>query len=166
METELGLFRAAIIVWVSGLVVSALLGGFVSPLAWSLVAPRGGVDHRWVLAAVVVALHALLGAIGVTFGVDLVGFRISYAPAVFALAFAGVLSLALTSLLVAAQTPTTSTDPTGVALPALGLALWPVSLLVGIVLPAFLVNAAASTATAGSAPPEVPPYPPIPPYSG
>jgi hypothetical protein len=34
MESELGLMRAAIIVWVSGAVVSALLGILISPVAW------------------------------------------------------------------------------------------------------------------------------------
>ena len=77
METELGVFRAALIVWVSGAFVSAALGAFVSSLAWTLLSgSRVNGDHRWGLFAAIVAAHALLGAVGVTFGVGFFGFRV------------------------------------------------------------------------------------------
>lgn len=165
METELGVFRAALIVWVSGAFVSAALGAFVSSLAWTLLSgSRVNGDHRWGLFAAIVAAHALLGAVGVTFGVGFFGFRISYASAVFALLLGGAIGMVITYFVVKAQTHTQTGDPRAIAIPAFGLATWPLQLLVGTLLPAFLVNAAASPSASLSAPPEVPPYPPYPPY--
>jgi hypothetical protein len=48
MEQELGFIRAVIIVWVSGAVVSVLLGMLVSPIAWAMIAGSGRqIDARW-----------------------------------------------------------------------------------------------------------------------
>jgi hypothetical protein len=164
VETQLGVFRAALILWVSGAFVTAVLGAFASPVAWSLLSGSGRGEHRWGLLAAILAAHALLGAVGVTFGVGFFGFRISYASAVFALLLGGAVGMVITSFLVEAQTQTQSSDPRAIAIPALGLATWPLQLLVGTLLPAFLVNAAASPSASRAATPEVPPYPPYPPY--
>jgi hypothetical protein len=162
--TQLGLARAAIVVWLSKTAVGVLLAMFVSPFAWALfVGTAHHVDDRWGIAATVVTLEALLGAIGVTFGVGLCGFRIGYASAALALAVGGAVTTVVTSVLVTRA----SGDPTGIAVPALGPALMPLSLLLGTLLPAFLVNAAASPPAAQALRPDLPPYPPdLPPYSG
>src|SRR5512132_2577375 len=77
VESQLGLFRAAIIVWVSGVVASALLGILVSPVAWALVAGSARhIDQRWGLTAILVLVNALIAGAGVTFGVGIFGFRL------------------------------------------------------------------------------------------
>ena len=74
MQRQLGLLRAAIIVWVSGAVVSVLLAILVSPTAWVLIAGSSRhLDARWGYAATLVAVNALLGAVGLTIGVSLFG---------------------------------------------------------------------------------------------
>jgi hypothetical protein len=78
MEQELGFVRAVIIVWVSGAVASMLLGMLVSPIAWAMIAGSGRhIDARWGSVLLVVGINALLGAIGVTLGVGLFGYRLS-----------------------------------------------------------------------------------------
>jgi hypothetical protein len=96
MEQELGFSRAVIIVWVSGAVASVLLGMLVSPIAWAMIAGSGRqIDARWGSVLVVVGINALLGAIGVTVGVGLFGYRLSYPSAVFALAVGGIAAVAV-----------------------------------------------------------------------
>jgi hypothetical protein len=151
--------RAAVILWVSGAVASAILAEFASPVAWALLSGSGRHGDRWSLVVAIVAVHALLGAVGVTIGVGFYGFRISYASAVFALLVGGAVGMAFTVLLVEGLTHTQTGDPRAIAVPALGLATWPLQLVLGTLLPAFLVNSAATPSPA-SAPPEVPPYPP------
>jgi hypothetical protein len=157
VESQLGLFRAAIIVWVSGVVASALLGILVSPVAWALVAGSARhIDQRWGLTAILVLVNALIAGAGVTFGVGIFGFRLSYGSAVFALAAGGFLAAVVTSFIYAQ----TAGDTTGLAIPALGPAIWPLRLLLGLLLPAFLINGSASPESLKPLPPEVPPQPP------
>jgi hypothetical protein len=112
------------------------------------------VDQRYGFAATLVAVNALLAAVGVTLGVGLFGFRVSYGMAVFALTAGGLLAVVVTRLLLVRS----AGDPTGVALPALGSALWPLRLLLGLLLPAYIINGSASPA--GYRTPEAPPEPP------
>ncbi len=165
METQLGVLRAVLILWVSGAVASAVLGAFASPVAWAFLSASHSAEHaHWGLLGTLVAAHALLGAVGVTVGVGFVGFRISYGSAVFALLVGGALGMMIATFLLESQVHAQSGDAQALAIPALGLALWPLELLVGTLLPACLVNAAASPAVASSTgPPEVPLYPPYPP---
>ena len=141
MEQQLGVLRAAVIVWLSGAVVSALLAVFISPLAWALLAGSARhIDNRLGVATTLVVVNALLAGIGVTVGVRLFGFRLSYALAVFALAAGGFAAL-LASRYLYSQT---ANDPTGIAVPALGSFLWSLRLLLSLFVPAFLINAMAS----------------------
>ena len=156
-EPKLGLMRTVIIVWASGALASSLLAIFISPVAWVLIAGSAQhLDHRWGLTATLVVANALLAGVGVAFGARLFGFRLSYGSAVFALAVGGVLAAGVASFLFAR----TATDPTGIALPALGPALWPLRVLLGILLPAYIINAIASHGAAEPAPPDAlrPPY--------
>jgi hypothetical protein len=156
MEQELGFIRAVIIVWVSGAVVSVLLGMLVSPIAWAMIAGSGRqIDARWGSVLVVVGINALLGAIGVTVGVGLFGYRLSYPSAVFALAVGGIAAVAVTRFLFMRATST----PSGVSLPVFTPVYWPLSVLLGTLLPAFIVNTLASRRsypTSRNAPPEPP----------
>jgi hypothetical protein len=161
VEKELGVIRAVVILWVSGTVTSALLGAFATPIAYGLIGGSGGyVEHRWGLVAAIVVADALIGAVGVTIGVGFFGFRIGYEAAFFALLVGGALTMAFTVFFVQAESHTHTGDPRAIAIPALGLATWPLQLLVGTLLPAFLVNAAARPSAARMAPPEIPPPPP------
>jgi hypothetical protein len=156
-EPKLGLMRTAIIVWASGALAASLLAIFISPVAWALIAGSARhIDQQWGLAATLVVANALLTGVGVTFGARLFGFRLSYGSAVFALAVGGFLATAVTRFLFAR----TATDPTGIALPAIGPALWPLRVLLGILLPAYIINAIASHGAADPAPPDAlrPPY--------
>jgi hypothetical protein len=156
-EPKLGLMRTAVIVWASGVLASSLLAIFISPVAWALIAGSARhIDQQWGLAATLVVANALLAGVGVTFGARLFGFRLSYASAVVALAFGGVLATGITRFLFAR----TATDPTGIAIPALGPALMPLRVLLGILLPAYIINAIASRGSADPVPPEAlrPPY--------
>jgi len=167
VEKELGVLRAVVILWVSGTVTSFVLGAFATPIAYSLSGVSGGyVEHRWGIVAAIVVADALIGAVGVTVGVGFFGFRISYEAAFFALLVGGALTMAFTIFFVQAQLHTNTSDPRSIAIPALGLATWPLQLLVGTLLPAFLVNSAARPSVARSAPPEIPPPPPYGGYQG
>src|SRR6476620_3955584 len=156
MEQELGFIRAVIIVWVSGAVVSVLIGMLVSPIAWAMIAGSGRqIDARWGSVLVVVGINALLGAIGVTVGVGLFGYRLSYPSAVFALAVGAIAAVAVTRFLFMRSTST----PSGVPLPVFTPVYWPLSVLLGTLLPAFIVNTLASRRsypTSRDAPPEPP----------
>jgi hypothetical protein len=159
MESRLGLLRAAIIVWVSGLVAGAFLSLFFSQMAWALLArSTRHFDHRWGLTAALVIADELVTGACVTFGVGLVGFRVSHSSAVVAVGFSGFLTAGFSTLLYSG----TPADPTGIALPALGLGFWPVGILLGLVLPAYLIDAVASSQSPAPVPPVV--HPPEPPY--
>jgi hypothetical protein len=154
-ERELGLARAAIVVWVSSALASIILGMFVSPVAWAMIAGSGRhIDARWGSVLLVVGINALLGAIGVTLGVGLFGYRLGYPSAFVALAVGGIVQVGFTRFLVAHSTGT----PDALALPAIAPLLWRVSLLLTILLPAVIVNglAAQSYPPAADAPPEPP----------
>lgn len=153
-EHELGLARAIIIVWVSGAVASALLSTFLSPVAWAmLLGSASHVDRQWGSVALAVGLGALLGAIGVTIGVSLFGFRLSYASAAVALAIGGILADAIMRFVVARTTR--SAD--GFQLPVLAPLIWPLHLMLNTLLPAFIVNEVASKRGSSSASPDLPP---------
>jgi hypothetical protein len=155
-EHQLGLARAIIIVWVSGIVASALISTFLSPVAWAMLLGSGNhVDRQWGSAAVAIAIASLLGAIGVTVGVSLCGFELGYASAAVALTLGGILAEAVMRFLVARTTRTAD----GFTLPAIGPMLWPLQLLLGTLLPAFIVNALASKRRSNH---EVPPQLPYP----
>jgi hypothetical protein len=152
---RLGLVRTIVILWISGAVVQALLTSVVLPhrIAWTILGGslrRGEVD-RWE-AVVFVAVTALLGAAGVCVGVRIVGFRVGYGVAAFALA----LGTTLTTALALATLTSTRGDATGIAAPAFGVLLFPLQLLLGLVLPAYLVDTGAS--------PSARPVSPEPPY--
>ena len=164
MDTQLGLVRAIVILWVSGAVASVLVGMFVSPVGWSVLGGSNRFADAGVIVAVV-ALQALVGAVGVTIGVEFCGFRISYASAVVAVLVGGVLGMAFTVFFAEVQPHAPTTDPRAELIPALGALTWPLQLVVGTLLPAFLVNAAARPPASCSAPPEIPPYPPAGGYS-
>jgi hypothetical protein len=158
-DDQLGLARAIIIVWVSGAVASALLSTFLSPVAWAMILGSAShVDRQWGSVALIVGLGALLGAIGVTLGVSLFGFRLSYASAFVALVIGGILVEAVMRFLVARTTRTAD----GFQLPALGPLIWPLHLLLNTLLPAFIVNELASSRRRHPAMPEVPPELPYP----
>jgi hypothetical protein len=153
-EHQLGLARAIIIVWVSGAVASALLSTFLSPVAWAmLLGSASHVDRQWGSVALAVGLGALLGAIGVTVGVSLLGFRLSYASAAVALAVGGILAEAVMRFFVARTTRAAD----GFQLPVLGPLIWPLHLLLNTLLPAFIVNELASKRRSSSASPDLPP---------
>jgi hypothetical protein len=85
--------------------------------------------------------------------VSLCGFRLGYASAAIALAVGGILAEAV-MYFVFARTARTAN---GFTLPAIGPMLWPLQLLLGTLLPAFIVNALASNRHTRSAPDELPP---------
>jgi hypothetical protein len=158
-DHQLGLARAIIIVWVSGAVASALLSTFVSPVAWAMILGSANhVDREWGSVALIVGLGALLGAIGVTVGVSIFGFRLSYGSAFVALLVGGILAEAVMRFLVARTTRTAD----GIPLPALAPLVWPLHLLLNTLLPAFVVNELASKRRSRPASPEVPPELPYP----
>jgi hypothetical protein len=141
MEQELGFLRAVLIVWVSGAVVSALLGILVSPIAWAMIYGSGRqIDARWGSVLVVVGINALLGAIGVTIGVGAFGYRLSYPSAVLALALGGIAAVVVTRFFVMRATST----PSGALVPVFTPVYWPLSVLLGTLLPALIVNTLAS----------------------
>jgi hypothetical protein len=70
MGSRLGLMRAALIVWASGTVASAVLALLVSPTGWAFIAGSARqIDGRWGYAVTFVLLDALLAAVGVTIAV-------------------------------------------------------------------------------------------------
>jgi hypothetical protein len=141
MGSRLGLMRAALIVWASGTVASAVLALLVSPTGWAFIAgSTRHIDERWGYAATFVLLDALLAAVGVTIAVWLLGFRLSYATAVLVLAVGEGFALVVTQVLFTQAT----TDPTGIGVPALTTGLWPLRALLGMLVPAYLINAIAS----------------------
>lgn len=153
-EHQLGLARAIIIVWVSGAVATALLSTFLSPVAWAMILGSAShVDGQWGSVALIVGLGAVLGAIGVTVGVSLFGFRLSYGSAFVALVIGGILAEAVMRFLVARTTRTAD----GIPLPAFAPLVWPLHLLLNTLLPAFIVNELASSRRSHPAMPEVPP---------
>jgi hypothetical protein len=158
-DDQLGLARAIIIVWVSGAVASALLSIFLSPVAWAMILGSANqVDRQWGSVALIVGLGALLGTIGVTVGVSIFGFRLSYASAFVALVIGGILAEAVMRFLVARTTRTAD----GIPLPAFAPLVWPLHLLLSTLLPAFIVNELASRRRSHPAMPEVPPELPYP----
>jgi hypothetical protein len=116
------------------------------------------VDRQWGSVALIVGLGALLGAIGVTVGVSIFGFRLSYASAFVALVIGGILAEAVMRFLVARTTRTAD----GIPLPAFAPLVWPLHLLLSTLLPAFIVNELASRRRSHPAMPEVPPELPYP----
>jgi hypothetical protein len=154
-EHELGLARAMIIVWVSGIAASALISTFLSPIAWAMLLSSGNqVGRQWGSVAVAIAIGSLVAAIGVTVGVSLCGFELGYASAAVALAVGAILAEAVMRFLVAWTTRRAG----GFTLPA-GPMLWPLQLLLGTLLPAFIVNGLASKRRSNH---EVPPQVPYP----
>jgi hypothetical protein len=159
MERDLGVVRAIIIVWVSGAVATALLSIFVSPAAWAMLAGSAGhIDRQWGVVALIIGVNALLGAIGVTIGVKLCGFRLSYPEAVLALAVGGIAAEALTRFLLTRTTRTAD----GLVLPGLTPFVFSLRLLLNILLPAYIVSAVATRRRDEPAPVEIPPYIPPP----
>jgi len=151
-EQHLGLLRAIVIVWIGGAVTSALVGALLyRPLMVSILVGSQGHPHHLPLinAAAFLVTRGLLGAIAVTVGVQLVGFRVGYLTSAFALTLGGAISLAITFATISATTG----DATHIAGPALGVAVWPLQLLLGLVLPAHLIDVNSSS---GLAPPPRP----------
>jgi hypothetical protein len=154
-EKRLGLLEAAIAVWVSSTFARLLVHSVAAgPAASSVLSsfPDASGDG-WLTMAILLAPEILLSAVGVVVGVGIVGFRVGYASAVGALAFGATLSMSISYV---TWSSTQSGDATGIASPALGVATWPLGILLGTLLPAFLIGAAASRPVA-TAPPE-PPY--------
>lgn len=141
---NLGLGQAAVIVLVSGLVAGGLTAMvFRSTAAWTLM---GGSVHQTAAhqlraAAVVISITALVKAAGVSVGVHMAGFRISYVLAAFAVALGAVLT---TAMAVVVASRTVGGGPEAIAGAGFSLALWPVGLALGVLLPAFLIDASAS----------------------
>jgi hypothetical protein len=142
---RLGIVRAAVIIFVSGTAVGVVAAAFLRPVVWSVIATtaRNG-DRLWENALLLVAINALLGAVGVYIGVRVVGFRIAYGSAAFALALGKGLATVLNLMTLTSHTARGIADPTQIAQPALGVAFVPVQLLLGIFLPAYLIDSAAS----------------------
>jgi hypothetical protein len=168
VENErLGLLRAAVIVFVSGLIVAVLpmLFPMGSASWWSTGGSSEPGGIAWDTVAIALAVTLILEAIAVVVGVRMCGFRVGFVFTTFALG----LSTALTVALAYVTTRGTADDSSGVAGPAFGVALLPIGLLIGVLLPAFLIDGAARPDTevgsVDAAYPAPPPYPPYPPYT-
>ena len=151
---QLGLLRAIVIVWIGGGVMSAVVGALLYPPLFGsiLVASQGHPHHlRGELVATYLATKGVFGAVAVAIGVRFVGFRVSYLTAAFAMTLGAAISLVITW----ATMSMFNGDTTHIAVPALGLAAWPLQLVFGLVLPAYLIDVNASPVFA---PPPVRPY--------
>ena len=84
----------------------------------------------------------------------MMGFDVSYGLAAFALGLGTLLTTAMTF----ATISTAANDPTAVAAPAFGVLFFPLGLVLGTLLPAFLIDASTMRQSA--------PIPPGRPYSG
>ena len=155
---KLGLVRAIVIVWVSGFVFNLVVGAFFVQTGLAFTIATGSLRHGdsrpWVAAALYIGMKALLGALVVTFAVRLMGFHVSYAVAALALAVGALLTTALTF----ATFSTVPNDPTGMATPGVGVLLFPLGIVLGTLLPAYLIDS--STMRESEA------IPPGRPYSG
>jgi hypothetical protein len=136
---KVGFLTALVIVWLSTFVVGTMLALFLLPgnVGILLGAIRGDNGRVWASAAVLVAAMAFVGGACVCFGVRLMNFEISYALAAFAMGIGELLKTALTF----ATISNISSDPTGIAGPGLGVLLLPLGIVVGLLLPAYLVDA-------------------------
>ena len=161
---RLGVFRAAVILLVSGLVVGGLAALF-APDPFLPISSEARSDVAIDTGAVLVSMGLMLvvQAIAVVIGVRTSGFRVGLVFTTFVL---GV-STAVTVAIVYVLTGTASGDPASVAQPAVGVVAIPIGVVVGIVLPALLIDGAATPAL-DQLPPGVryvpyaqhPPYPP------
>jgi hypothetical protein len=141
---RLGVLRAAVIIFVTGVVVGALMTLFV-PVAW--LSQFGGYgpkaaapDTGTVVTSM--ALVLLLHAIAVVIGVRLSGFRVGVIYTTFALGITTAITLGIVYVTMGAP----SGDPTSVAAPSIGVVVLPVVLAIGLVLPALLIDGAARPA--------------------
>src|SRR5881397_1603759 len=101
MRTEkLGLLPAVVIVWASGFLINLVLGAFLFQTGAAFILATGSLRHGdsrpWVAAGAFIGLKALVGGLGVTFGVRMLGFNVSYGLAAFALGLSALLTTALT----------------------------------------------------------------------
>ena len=151
MHTEkIGFLTAFVIVWLSTVVVGTLLAFFFLPGAVGILLGTIRGDNGRVLAsgAVLVGATALAGGACVCIGVRLMNFEISYALAAFAMGIGAVLK---TALAVATFGSITS-DPTGFGGSGLAVLFFPLEIVVGLVLPAYLVDAGTSREPKGIPP--------------
>lgn len=165
MENErLGLLRAAVIVFVSGLVVGVALPMlFPTNFLWTVFGPSGGDRFDWTGLLLWEAVTIVLQAIVVFGGVRLFAFRVSLVWAAVALAISTAIGFALALAIGYVTISTTAEDQTGIAGAAFGGLFVPLVLAIGILLPAFLIDSG-STPERGVTPAADAPYPPYPPY--
>jgi len=151
-DQHLGLLRAIVIVWIGGAVTSTLVDSLLyRPLMTSILAGSQGHHPHHIRLTLVVfyfVTHGLFAAVAVTVGVRLVGFRVNYLTAAFALTLGATISLAITYATMSAF----SGDPTQIAAPAFGAASWPLQLALGLV-PAYLIDVNASPESPRTPPP-------------
>ena len=151
-DQHLGLLRAIVIVWIGGAVTSTLVDSLLyRPLMTSILVGSQGHPHhiRLTLGVFYLVTDGLFAAIAVTVGVRLVGFRVSYLTAAFALTLGATISLAITYATMSAF----SGDPTHIAAPAFGAASWPLQLAFDLLLPAYLIDVNASPESPRTPPP-------------
>jgi hypothetical protein len=160
MEAErMGLLTTAIIVFLSGLVVGWLVMPLLqNAITWSvLIGPRWD-GHGYPLRALVVftAADALVVAAVVVAAARVMGFSVSYALAAVALALGTVLTTGITYLAVSSRPATSAGE---IAWSGFAIALFPLVLVLGILVPALLINAGSYPSTV-SLPRELPPRAP------
>ena len=133
----MGYVAALVIVWVSAVVVGSLLGFFLLPGRVAIVLSSIRGDSRPWAAALLVAAMAFVGGACVSVGVRLTGFRIDYGLAAFAMGLGELLKIALAFVTISS----TASDTTGVAAPGFGLLALPLGLVLGLLLPAYVIDA-------------------------
>ena len=150
MHTEnVGLVTALVIVWLSTFVVGTLLDFFFLPGRVGIVLGSIRGDNRlWITGAVLVPAMAFVGGACVRIGVRLMNFEISYAWAAFAMGVGELLKVALW----VATFSSIASDPTGIAAPGFGMLVVPLGFVVGLLLPAYVVDAGTGREPAGIPP--------------
>ncbi len=153
---RLGLLNAVVILWVNGFVIGLIVSALVQNGAgtWVLagglpLSDRHGFTH-WVI---VVAIQTAVTAGGVCLGVALMGFRIGYGAAFFALLMGVVVTGALDYALTPHQSSTAATSAAGTAasgfqLAASSMLMLPLGLVAGLLMPAVMVDSFATDASA------------------